>query len=82
MQVNQRKKGTKTGIFGSLERINHDSTHFYKSRLYEGLPREETCKYVENPILSQFLDKIFCKINEKRGITRQQYSPDGYISTL
>jgi DNA modification methylase len=65
MGYNQRKKGTKTSAFGSPGRINHDSTPFYTSRLYEGLPKEETCKYVENPIPSQFLDKIFCKTSEK-----------------
>jgi len=65
MGYNQRKKGTKTSAFGSPGRINHDSTPFYTSRLYEGLPKEETCRYVENPIPPQFLDKIFCKTSEK-----------------
>ncbi len=65
MEHNRRKKGTKTSAFGSPGRINHDSTPFYTSRLYEGLPKEETCKYAENPIPSQFLDKIFCKTSEK-----------------
>lgn len=57
--------GTKTSAFGSPGRINHDSTLFYTSRLYEGLPKEEFVKYTENPILSQYLDKIFCKSSEK-----------------
>jgi len=65
MQVDQRKKGTKTSAFGSPGRIDHDSTPFYTSRLYEGLPKEKAVKYVENPIPPEFIDKIFCKSSEK-----------------
>jgi DNA modification methylase len=61
----QKKKGTKTSTFGSPGRINHDSTNFYKSRLYEGLPKEESYEYIENTIPSQYLDQIFCKTCEK-----------------
>ncbi|MCM8830290.1 MAG: site-specific DNA-methyltransferase [Candidatus Omnitrophica bacterium] len=61
---NQRRKGTKTSAFGSSGRINHDATIFYTSRLYEGLPKEEIGRYVENPIPSEFLDKIFYKTSE------------------
>ena len=65
MKNNQRKKGTQTSSFGSPARISHDSTPFYASKLYEGLPREQKTKYVEKSIPSQFLDKIFCKSSEK-----------------
>ncbi|MGC9111726.1 MAG: DNA-methyltransferase [candidate division WOR-3 bacterium] len=65
MKVNHKRKGTKTSAFGSPGRINHDSTPFYASRLYEGLPKEEITGYVENPIPSEFIDKIFCKSSEK-----------------
>jgi len=65
MRFNQRKRGTRTSAFGSPGRINHDSTPFYTSRLYEGLPKEEIAKYIENSIPSEFLDKIFCKSSEK-----------------
>jgi len=65
MRFNQRKAGTKTSAFGSPGRINHDSTPFYTSKLYEGLPKEEITEYVENPVPSEFLDKIFCKTSEK-----------------
>jgi site-specific DNA-methyltransferase (adenine-specific) len=60
-----RKTGTKTSTFGSPGRINHDSTPFYTSKLYEGLPKEQITKYVENPVPPEFLDKIFCKTSEK-----------------
>lgn len=60
-----KKKGTKTSSFGSPGRINHDSTPFYTSRLYEELPKERVVKYIENPIPTQNLDKIFCKSSEQ-----------------
>jgi len=62
---NNRKKGTKTSSFGSPGRINHDSTPFYTSKLYKGLPKEQKVEYVENPVPSHFLDKIFCKSSER-----------------
>ncbi|HCJ66032.1 MAG TPA: SAM-dependent methyltransferase [Elusimicrobia bacterium] len=65
MRFTQIKRGTKTSAFGSPGRINHDSTPFYTSRLYEGLPKEEIGKYTENPIPSEFLDKIFWKSSKK-----------------
>jgi len=64
MPVNKRKNGTKTSSFGSPGRINHDSTPFYSSKLYEGLPKEELIDYVENTIPSDFIDKIHCKSSE------------------
>lgn len=60
-----KKRGTKTSSFGSPGRINHDSTPFYTSRLYEGLPKEQRIKYIENPIPKEILNKIFCKSSEK-----------------
>ncbi|HPZ08832.1 MAG TPA: site-specific DNA-methyltransferase [Candidatus Eremiobacteraeota bacterium] len=62
--IKQRKNGTKTSSFGAPGRINHDSTSFYNSRLYEGLPQEAKVPYIENPISSDFLNKIFCKTSE------------------
>ena len=62
---NARKRGTQTSAFGSPGRINHDSTAFYASKLYEGLPEEKRAEYIEVPIPPQFLDKIFCKTSEK-----------------
>jgi len=59
-----RKRGTQTSSFGSPGRINHDSTAFYTSKLYEGLPTETKAQYMEVSIPPQFLDKIFCKTSE------------------
>lgn len=77
MKTNRRKKGTQTSSFGSPGRIGHDSTPFYTSKLYEGLPKEKKVKYIENPIPSQFLDKIFCKSSE-----RMEELPDNSIHLM
>jgi len=61
----KKRTGTRTSAFGSPGRVNHDSTPFYASKLYEGLPKEEIVDYVENPVPTEFLDKIFCKSSEK-----------------
>jgi len=60
----QRRHGTQTSAFGSPGRINHDSTAFYASRLYEGLPAEKKTEYIETSIPPQFLDRIFGKTSE------------------
>jgi len=60
----ERRRGTQTSPFGSPGRINHDSTPFYASKLYEGLPTEKRAEYIEVAIPSRFLDKIFCKTSE------------------
>ena len=44
------KNGTTTSSFGSPGRINHDSSQFYNSRLYEGLINDEKVKHIENKI--------------------------------
>jgi len=64
MQVRRRKNGTKTSAFGSPGRINHDSTPFYSTRLYEGLPKEEHIQYVENQLSEDVVNKVFCKSSE------------------
>jgi site-specific DNA-methyltransferase (adenine-specific) len=71
------KKGTKTSAFGSPGRINHDSTSFYASRLYEGLPKEEKVRHLENPIPTEILDKIYCKTSE-----RMEELPDNSVHLM
>jgi site-specific DNA-methyltransferase (adenine-specific) len=62
---NKRKNGTKTSSFGTSGRINHDSSKFYDSKLYEGLNSEKKVKYIENPIESKYINKVLCKSSEK-----------------
>lgn len=58
------KKRTQTSAFGSPGRVSHDSTAFYDSNLYKGLPTEKRVQYVENGIPFDVLDTIFCKSSE------------------
>lgn len=67
----QRKKnrpekltGTETSPFGSRGRISHDSSRFYTSRLYEGVETGVDAVARENPVPSQFLNRLFCKSSE------------------
>ena len=65
MSYKRGKRGTKTSSFGSPGRINHDSTAFYASRLYQSLPKEEKVKYQEISIPNKYLNRIFCKSSER-----------------
>ncbi|UCG01219.1 MAG: site-specific DNA-methyltransferase [Candidatus Heimdallarchaeota archaeon] len=64
MEEKKRGKRTKTSTFGSPGREGHDSTMFYSSRLYNNLPNEESVQYIENPIPSRYLNKIFTSSSE------------------
>lgn len=50
-------KNTSTSSFGSPGREGHDSSAFYKTRLYADQPQAESETYIENPLSS--LDLIF-----------------------
>ena len=65
MRTSQAKRGTQTSSFGTPGRINHDSSKFYKSKLYDGLRNGKKVKYIENEIPEKNLNKIFCKSSEK-----------------
>ena len=58
------KNGTTTSSFGSPGRINHDSSQFYNSRLYEGITSNKKVKYVENEIPKKILNKHYCHTSE------------------
>ncbi|MBI2165696.1 MAG: site-specific DNA-methyltransferase [Chloroflexi bacterium] len=62
---NRRSKGTKTSSFGSPGRFGHDSTRFYASRLYAGLPQERRVPYQENPLPPEAANRILCKSSER-----------------
>ncbi|MBM4404165.1 MAG: site-specific DNA-methyltransferase [Candidatus Cloacimonetes bacterium] len=59
-----KKQRTSTSSFGSPGRINHDSSAFYNSRLYEGITINEIKKEKDNPIPECYLDKHFCQSSE------------------
>jgi len=58
------KNGTTTSSFGSPGRINHDSSQFYNSRLYEGITSNKKIKHIENEIPQKILNKHFCHTSE------------------
>jgi len=60
----KRKNGTQTSSFGTPGRINHDSSKFYNSKLYEGINNGKDFEYVENSIQPKYINKIFCKSSE------------------
>lgn len=60
----QRKNGTKTSSFGTPGRINHDSSQFYNSKLYDGLITEDKVKIADNKIPQELLNKHFCHSSE------------------
>ena len=64
MNRNRRSKGTQTSSFGTPGRFGHDSTRFYASRLYEGLPQERRVKYQENPVPANIANRIIGKSAE------------------
>jgi site-specific DNA-methyltransferase (adenine-specific) len=72
-----KRTGTKTSSFGSPGRIGHDSTTFYSSKLYQGLPEEHKIKYVENIINPDTLDTIICKSSE-----RMEELPDNSVHLM
>lgn len=61
----RKRTGTETSSFGTPGRINHDSTKFYNSRLYEGLQKGQKVSFVENEVPNEALNKIFCKSSKK-----------------
>ena len=60
-----KRTGTETSSFGTPGRISHDSTKFYKSRLYEGIDNGKRIKYIENEIPKENINHIYCKSSEK-----------------
>ncbi|MBT9149549.1 MAG: DNA adenine methyltransferase YhdJ [Dehalococcoidia bacterium] len=65
--LTKAKRGTQTSSFGAPGRINHDSTKFYGSRLYEGLNNGKRVTYIENRIPEEYLNQVFCKSSEEMG---------------
>ncbi|WP_299199303.1 site-specific DNA-methyltransferase [Thermocrinis sp.] len=58
-----RRISTKTSEFGSRGRIAHDSSLFYKRKIYKDFFNEPV-QYVENNLPKELLNKIFCKSSE------------------
>jgi len=62
--TSHKRRSTETSSFGIPGRISHDSSKFYSSRLYEGIPGGHEGPYVENPVPPEYLDRVFGKSSE------------------
>ena len=54
------KVGTETSSFGVSNRINHDSSKFYSSKMYDSVEIPNDVKYIENDIEELNINKIHC----------------------
>jgi site-specific DNA-methyltransferase (adenine-specific) len=61
---NKKRKSTKTSSFGTPGRYGHDSSSFYSSKLYSQIAKGEEIIYIENPIASQYTNKIIFSSSE------------------
>ncbi|HMK46916.1 MAG TPA: site-specific DNA-methyltransferase [Methanocella sp.] len=60
-----RVGGTETSAFGTSGRVSHDSSRFYRSRLYDEFRVEGIVEYTENPLPAECTDTIFCHSSEQ-----------------
>ncbi|WXG44151.1 MAG: site-specific DNA-methyltransferase [Promethearchaeati archaeon SRVP18_Atabeyarchaeia-1] len=58
-------RGTKTSRFGVSKRECHDSTPFYRGKLYQDLKVAEGEPEIENPIPPEVLDRVLCSDSRK-----------------
>ena len=56
--------GTSSSAFGSPGRVNHDSSRFYGSRMYEDLPKDDAVSYQETHLPEEGLDRFICATSE------------------
>jgi site-specific DNA-methyltransferase (adenine-specific) len=54
----QKKNGTETSSFGTNGRINHDSSKFYNSKMYDGINTLSQDIYQENELPKELLNKV------------------------
>jgi DNA modification methylase len=63
-RLKSKVTGSKTSSFGTVGRINHDSSTFYNSNLYSNLKIVEKKEYVENKFPDEFLNKVILQSSE------------------
>lgn len=64
IEMKMRKQGTSTSAFGTTGRINHDSSEFYKGKLYADQEIPEPDEWIENTIPNENLNKLYCSSSE------------------
>ena len=60
-----QRQGTQTSAFGTPGRINHDSSEFYRGKLYADQDPPEPKTWIENPIPAENLDQLYCASSEQ-----------------
>ncbi|MCS6903806.1 MAG: site-specific DNA-methyltransferase [Bacteroidia bacterium] len=59
-----KRKGTQTSAFGTKGRVNHDSTRFYNSRLYQSTEKEVSLATHENIFPAELENQILLGVAE------------------
>ncbi len=63
------KKGSRTSRFGTTARISHDSSPYYRSRLYADVPEDtEAFPTSEQPFPQEYENAILCASSEHMGV--------------
>lgn len=60
----RKRVSTETSSFGTSGRVSHDSSKFYKSRLYEGISGDKEVQFTENKVPPENLNQLFCKSSQ------------------
>ncbi len=76
-EMAKKRQGTETSSFGTNGRVNHDSSKFYNSRLYEGLPVQNGHSLSSQPFPGLLENRIFCASSEK-----MSEIPDGSVHLM
>jgi DNA modification methylase len=77
MSSSTHTTSTKTSSFGSPGRVNHDSSAFYASKIYDDLPKEEKVEFIENDFPSNLLNSNICGSSES-----MKELPDGCVHLM
>lgn len=63
-QALAKRKSTRTSSFGTPGRLSHDSSTFYRGRLYDGRQPGPPAEFVENPVPPESVDRLHAKSSE------------------
>lgn len=77
MSEPRRRKTTRTSDFGSPGRESHDATAFYTSRLYDGMPVEDTTLGPAAELPAAATNRVFCASSEN-----MQHLPDNSVHLM
>ncbi len=60
----RKRTGTETSTFGTSGRVNHDSSRFYSSKLYQDQTADDVAARIENTAPAEVIDQIYCQSSE------------------